>query len=165
MDIEGFEPIEAPDAKVLILGTLPGQESLRRREYYAHPRNGFWPIMEALFGIPAQLPYDERTRRLTRARVALWDVCAAGHRPGSLDHAIKRGSEVPNNFTRFLAEHLQVKLICFNGAKAGELFRKRVKLDAPVSMCDLPSTSPANAGMSLREKVELWSVIRRECER
>ena len=160
----GFEPIEAPAAKVLVLGTLPSEESLRRREYYAHPSNAFWPIMEAIFGIPATLPYQERSRRLAGAGVAVWDVCAAAHRPGSLDASIRRGSEDPNDFASFLTQHSQLKLICFNGAKAAELFRKRVKLDTPIRVCELPSTSPANAKMRRAEKIKAWEVIKAECE-
>jgi hypoxanthine-DNA glycosylase len=120
--------------------------------------------MEAIVGIPAKSAYEERVRKLTDAGIALWDVCAAAYRPGSLDLAIRRGSEVPNDFGAFLRAHPQLKLICFNGAKAAELFRKHVKLDTPMRYCDLPSTSPANARVPFREKVALWSVIRRECE-
>jgi double-stranded uracil-DNA glycosylase len=163
MHATGFEPLAAPGAKVLVLGTLPGQESLRRGEYYAHPRNSFWRIVEILFGIPAESPYSDRVRRLGDAGVALWDVCAAANRPGSLDLAIRHDSVVPNDFAAFLQAHPQVKLICFNGAKAAALFRKHVKLDGEIRCIDLPSTSPAHAAMSLPEKVKRWSVIRDEC--
>ena len=161
MDARGFEPIAAPTARVLILGTLPSQESLRRREYYANPQNAFWPIMEAIFGIPAKLPYEERAQRLAEAGVALWDVCAAAFRPGSLDASIRRGSEDPNDFALFLKQHRNLKVICFNGTKAAELFQRRVNLEAPMRYCHLPSTSPANAKLRLREKIESWSVIGR----
>ena len=158
--ILGFHPIATPSARVLILGTLPGQESLRRGEYYAHPRNAFWRIVEALFGIPLESPYAERVRRLGEAGVALWDVCAAANRPGSLDLSIRHDSVVPNDFATFLDAHSQLELICFNGAKAGELFRKHVKVTAAVRCVDLPSTSPAHAAMSFADKVQRWSVIR-----
>ena len=160
MDASGFEPIATPAARVLILGTLPGQESLRRGEYYAHSRNAFWRIMEAIFAIPADIAYDERVRMLGQAGVALWDVCAAANRPGSLDVSICHDSVVANDFTAFLAAHPQISLICFNGAKARDLFRKHVKLNAAMRFVDLPSTSPANAAMSFDEKVKRWSVIR-----
>jgi TDG/mug DNA glycosylase family protein len=159
MDSSGFAPIAAADAKVLILGTLPGQVSLLRGQYYAHPQNGFWRIMEALFGISVKAPYEQRTRELTQAGIALWDVCGAGFRPGSLDSAIRRGSEMPNDFVEFLNGHPQVALICFNGKKARELFDKHVRLEAPVRTHDLPSTSAANARMSLAEKIARWAVI------
>lgn len=164
MDARGFEPRAAPSARVLVLGTLPGEESLRRGEYYANPRNVFWRIVESLFSIPADEPYAERVRRLNEAGVALWDVCAAASRPGSLDLSIRRGTEVPNDFAAFLATHPHIKLICFNGAKAAALFREHVKLSVAVESVDLPSTSPAHAAMSFEEKLKRWDVIRKACE-
>jgi double-stranded uracil-DNA glycosylase len=164
MEARGFEPKAIPSARVLVLGTLPGEESLRRGEYYANPRNVFWRIVESLFGIPTEMPYAERVRKLNEAGVALWDVCAAATRPGSLDLSIRRGSEVPNDFAAFLADHPHIKLICFNGAKAAALFRKHVKPSVAVECVDLPSTSPAHAAMSFDEKVKRWEVIRKACE-
>jgi TDG/mug DNA glycosylase family protein len=164
MDAKGFEAKATSSAKVLVLGTLPGEESLRRGEYYANPRNSFWRIVESLFGIPTDEPYAERVRKLNEAGVALWDVCAAATRPGSLDLSIRRGTEVPNDFAAFLAAHPHIKLICFNGAKAAALFRERAKLTVPVECIDLPSTSPAHAAMSFEEKVKRWDVIRKACE-
>ena len=164
MDAKGFAPMAAPSAKVLVLGSLPGEESLRRGEYYANPRNVFWRIVESLFSIPKEMAYAERVRKLNEVGVALWDVCAAATRPGSLDLSIRRGTEVPNDFAAFLAAHQQVKLICFNGAKAAALFREHVRLKDTVRCLDLPSTSPAHAAMSFDEKVKRWDVIREACE-
>jgi double-stranded uracil-DNA glycosylase len=164
MDARGFAPMAAPSAKVLVLGTLPGEESLRRGEYYANPRNVFWRIVESLFGIPREATYAERARELSEVGVALWDVCAAATRPGSLDLSIRRGTEVPNDFAAFLAAHPHVKLICFNGAKAASLFREHVKLSGTVRCVDLPSTSPAHAAMSFDDKLKRWDVIREACE-
>src|SRR4051812_24365681 len=164
MDARGFEAIAAPSAKALILGSLPGEESLRRGQYYANPRNVFWRIIESLFGIPREMPYEDRVRKLSEAGVALWDVCAAATRSGSLDQSIRRGTEVPNDFAAFLADHPHVKLICFNGAKAASVFRERVKLNSTVQCVDLPSTSPAHAAMSFEEKLKRWEVIREACE-
>jgi TDG/mug DNA glycosylase family protein len=162
MNSSSFEPASTPAAKVLVLGTLPGQESLRRGEYYAHPRNAFWRIVETLFGIPADAEYSHRVRRLNMARVALWDVCAAAYRPGSLDVSIS--SESPNDFTKFLQTHREIKLIGFNGAKAAVLFRKHVSLATAIPSVDLPSTSPANAAIPFAEKVKRWSIIREACD-
>jgi hypoxanthine-DNA glycosylase len=152
---------------VLILGSLPGQASLQQREYYAHPRNDFWRIMGELFGAGPDLGYAERTSRLAECNVALWDVCHAAHRPGSMDAAISRATVVPNAFTRFLESHDQVKLICFNGAKAAELYRRAVLPDLPGGLQEirretLPSTSPANASMAYRQKLLAWTVVRSE---
>lgn len=167
MHSEGFEPIAASSARVLILGTLPGQASLRQHQYYALPRNGFWRIMGELFDASPDLPYSARTTRLIDSGVALWDVCRAAYRPGSLDNSIR--DPVPNNFLEFFNAHPQVKLICFNGSKAAELYQKHVFSLLPLSMQQLrqqtlPSTSPANAVMSYAQKLSHWSIVRNECE-
>lgn len=164
MNSVGFPPIATADAKVLILGSLPGQVSLQQCQYYAQPRNAFWSIMAELFGIPSETPYAERTRRLAEQGVALWDVCAEAHRPGSLDSAISHSSVVANDFAAFLAAHPQIGLICFNGAKAAELYRRIVFGDLPPAMQGiraetLPSTSPAHAAMPFQKKLSRWSLI------
>lgn len=161
----GFPPVANEEARVLILGSLPGQMSLRMQQYYAQPRNAFWRIMGRLFGAEPGLPYTERTRRLIECRVALWDVCAAAHRPGSLDASILRSSVVPNDFAAFIASHPHIRLICFNGAKAAELYRRTVAPHLPDTIrrirCEaLPSTSPAHASMTFEEKLARWSIVR-----
>src|SRR5689334_12191637 len=94
--VESFPPIVADNSKVLILGSMPGVASIKVRQYYAHPRNAFWPIMGALFGVDPLLPYPERIARVRAAGVALWDSLQACVRPGSLDSAITE--EVSNDF-------------------------------------------------------------------
>jgi TDG/mug DNA glycosylase family protein len=115
-------------------------------------------------GVPAESPYAERIRRLNESGVALWDVCAAANRPGSLDDSIRHDSVVPNDFATFLKAHPQVTLICFNGAKAAALFRKHVGVNDVIRCVALPSTSPAHAAMSFSDKVKKWKVVREECE-
>lgn len=164
MNSIGFPPVATADAKVLILGSLPGRVSLLHREYYAQPRNAFWRIIGSLFGIHPDLPYAERVGRLAEHGVALWDVCAEAHRPGSLDSAISHSTVVANDFAAFLAVHPQIGLICFNGAKAAELYRRTVFPGLPRAMQNiraelLPSTSPAHAAMSFEEKLGRWSLI------
>lgn len=164
MNSSGFPPIAGPDASVLILGTLPGQESLRQQQYYAQSRNAFWPIMGRLLGFSPALPYGERAAVLAARRVALWDVCAAAYRPGSLDASIAPASIVVNDFAGFLAAHPGIGLICFNGAKAADLYRRKVGPGLPGAVRDipvetLPSTSPAHAGMSFETKLARWSSI------
>jgi hypoxanthine-DNA glycosylase len=163
----GFPPVAQEFAKVLILGSLPGQVSLQEREYYAHPRNDFWPIMGELFGAGPDLAYAERVRRLAECGVALWDVCHAAQRPGSMDSAIKRQTVVPNAFAAFFRTHSQIKLICFNGAKAAELYRRTVLADLPDGLRamrreTLPSTSPANASRTFQQKLLAWNLVRGE---
>ncbi|MDO9467360.1 MAG: DNA-deoxyinosine glycosylase [Thiobacillus sp.] len=165
----GFPPIADAHARVLILGSLPGQTSLRQQQYYAQQRNAFWAIMGRLFDAGPDVPYDERTRRLVKNGVALWDVCAAAHRPGSLDAAIRPASVVPNDFSPFIAAHPHIRLIAFNGAKAAELYRRTVLPGLPAALqtlrCEtLPSTSPAHASMTLEDKLARWAIIQNGME-
>ena len=162
--VQGFAPIAHPDARVLILGSMPGVASLRAQQYYGHPRNGFWPIMASVFGLDAQLPRKQRALTLQSRGVAVWDVLARCNRPGSLDSAIEAGSVVVNDFAGFLAQHRQIERICFNGATAANLFRRHVTrtlaLAPTVQTFRLPSTSPAYAGMTLADKLRAWQVLR-----
>ena len=164
MHSQGFPPIARQDARVLVLGSLPGQESLRRRQYYAQPRNAFWPIMGALCGAGPELPYRARARRLAASGIALWDVCAAAFRAGSLDASIVAGSVVVNDFGAFLARHRGIRLVCFNGRTAAELWRRHVQPalapGAPdLATLELPSTSPAHAALSPAAKLERWQAL------
>ena len=156
----GFAPIAATDARVLILGSFPSQRSLDVGQYYAHPQNSFWFIIERLFARQTGLSYTARAELLMRAKVALWDVLHAADRPGSLDSAIVTGSEIPNDFGTFLARHHAIHTIFFNGAKAQALFEKHVagimESDSALRFVRLPSTSPANAGTTRERKLELW---------
>jgi hypoxanthine-DNA glycosylase len=157
MQATGFPPVAARDARLLILGSLPGALSLARGEYYAQPRNAFWPIMGRLVGAAPELPYAERLDRLRAAGIALWDVCASGFRPGSLDAAIRRDSVVPNDFAVFFRAHPGIGAVCFNGATAADLFTRLVKPAPPtLALTTLPSTSPAHAAMPLAEKLRRW---------
>jgi double-stranded uracil-DNA glycosylase len=163
----GFPPSSAGNARVLLLGSLPGRLSLQRREYYAHPHNAFWRIMGELFGADPELPYARRLKILKASRIALWDVLAAAERPGSLDSAIVPASMRPNDIGRFLAAHPQIRLICFNGRKAAELYRRKVRPSVQARFPDmryavLPSTSPAHASRSFADKLEHWAILRTE---
>ena len=161
MHSRGFAPLARADAEVLILGSLPGQESLRRRQYYAQPRNAFWPIMGALCGAGPQLAYRARARRLAASGIALWDVCRAAARAGSLDASIVARSVVVNDFGAFLARHPGIGLVCFNGRTAAALYRRHVLPALPVgaralATLELPSTSPAHAALSPARKLARW---------
>lgn len=156
-----FLPIAAPDARVLILGSLPGRMSLARQQYYALPQNAFWKIMGRLVGADPGLPYAARVDALMAHRIAVWDVCAAAERPGSLDSAIVQESVIANDFESFLAAHPHIALICFNGIKAEALFRRLVspalsQRARQIPTVRLPSTSPAHAGMPFEQKLALW---------
>jgi hypoxanthine-DNA glycosylase len=164
MRSQGFPPVADASARVLVLGSLPGPVSLRERQYYAQPRNAFWPIMGALFGASVARSYDERLQILIRHGIALWDVCESAHRVGALDAAIHRSSVVPNDIASFLKSHRRVRLVCFNGQTAAQLYRRHVLPTLPASLqairCEtLPSTSPAYAAMRFEQKLERWSVL------
>jgi hypoxanthine-DNA glycosylase len=141
---------------------MPGQASLAARAYYAHPRNAFWPIMGALFGFAPESPYNERADALRAAGVALWDVLDTCIRPGSLDSAIRLETAGINDFPHFLASHPGIRHLFFNGATAESIFRRRVLPELagmPLHLTRLPSTSPANAGLSFAEKLAAWRSV------
>ena len=157
--VTSFPLLSRADAKVLVLGSMPGIASLDAGQYYAHPRNAFWPIMDSLLApgtatIPA---YEERTARLLDGGIALWDVLRSCRRPGSLDSSIERGTEIANDFATFFKQHGEVGLVIFNGAKAEQLFARYAgSLPNGTRSVRMPSTSPAHASLSLEEKLAIW---------
>ncbi len=149
-----FHPVVSSDARILILGSMPGELSLARQEYYAHPRNQFWRIMQALYTIPAQAAYLDRLTALKDHRLALWDVLEACERTGSLDSAIKNA--VPNDFGGLFDSLHDLTIIAFNGKRARKLFQKWVRQDTSrYQMIELPSTSPA-ATLPFETKLAAW---------
>ncbi len=162
--VHGFPPLAAPDARVLVLGSMPGKASLAANEYYGHPRNAFWPIVEALFGVAAAQPYAQRARGLVASRVAVWDVLKACERETSLDADIVEGSIVPNDLRGFLSTHTAIERVFFNGAKAEQSWRRHVAptlgpRQAALPTRRLPSTSPAHASLSFDQKLAAWRVL------
>lgn len=158
--LQSLAPVVNTDARVLILGSMPGAASLAQQQYYAHPRNAFWPIMASLYGFAADLPYAIRLQQLTAQGVALWDVLAHCERQGSLDSAIR--NEQANDFDSFFTSHPHIHLIAFNGGKALQSFQKHVEphLVRPIPhLLALPSTSPAYAAMPFSQKLQLWQQI------
>ncbi|MBC7919217.1 MAG: DNA-deoxyinosine glycosylase [Rhodoferax sp.] len=158
---ESFAPVANRDARVLILGSIPGRESLKAGQYYANPRNQFWKIMSALLGFAPDTPYANRLLALQSSGIALWDVLHSCERPGSLDASIKRESETPNNFALFFQQHPNIRAVFFNGAKAQSSYTKLVKskVQCEAILECLPSTSPAHASKSLAQKLEVWKVV------
>ena len=155
----GFPPIESSGARILILGSLPGQASIDAQQYYAHPRNAFWTIMRGLTG--ADGDYDARCRRLASSGIALWDVLQQSVRPGSLDSSIRMDTARPNDFGQFFERHQKLRMIGFNGRKAQDLFNRLVQAELPrrIETALLPSTSPAHASMTADAKFEVWRGI------
>lgn len=160
----GFTYVARADARILILGSMPSTASLAATQYYAHPRNAFWPIMGELLGFDAAIPYAERLRHLRENGVALWDVVHRCHRPGSLDASIRPDSVETNDFSAFFAGHARIRAVYFNGGTAASLYRRHVlpRLAAPwqdVPRYRLPSTSPAHAARSFADKLAAWRCI------
>ena len=140
-----------------MLGTLPGEESLRRGEYYAHPRNLFWPIVFALFGETPPPDYADRVRFICARRIALWDVCASGRRVASADSTI--AAEVPNTIDTLIDTHPGIRAIAFNGSGARRLYDRHCPRRAELRYLALPSTSPAHARLGFAEKFAQWSSL------
>lgn len=161
--LEAFPPIAAANAHTLILGSMPGAASLAATQYYAHPRNHFWPLIEAVLGINARQPYAQRASQLAALGFALWDVLAACRRSGSLDADIDRDSIELNDFAAFLREHRRITRVFFNGGTAERLFRRLVAptlaAGCQLALTRLPSTSPANAGVPYDTKLAAWRHI------
>lgn len=150
-----------PDARLLVLGSMPGRASLEAQQYYAHPRNAFWPILYSHFGVPLETAYEERLRFAIAHGVALWDSAAACERAGSLDADMKKITI--NDFTALFAVCPQIRAVACNGARAHALFMKS-PWSARVRVYALPSTSPANAGMCFEEKAACWARALAETE-
>ena len=153
----GFPPLAKADANFLVLGSLPGVRSIAEQQYYAHPRNAFWPIMKVLFAIDGD--YESRRRQLIANRIAVWDVLNSAVRPGSLDADIRLDVARANDFAAFFSSHPDIGVVIFNGKKAESLFVRFVdaRPNAPSArFIVLPSTSPAYAAMPYSAKLVRW---------
>lgn len=162
--IQGFSPIADVQAHILLLGSMPSAASLAKQQYYAHPRNAFWPIMGALYGAYPELEYAQRTRILRRHGVAVWDVLASCRRQGSADQGIAKDSLQINDFVAFFQQYRFIRQVFFNGGTAEAVYNKHILstlhgLDLALRYHRLPSTSPAFASMNLQQKIAAWRAI------
>ena len=160
--LRALPPVAASDARLLVLGSMPGAESLRRRQYYANPRNQFWRVAFTAFGETDPEAYPERVAFLLAHRIALWDVLETCERKGSLDTNIARGSEHPNDIAGFLRRHSGVRTIALNGGKAAQLFQSLVaphlgSTASTLEVLAMPSTSPAHT-TPFAAKMTRWKV-------
>jgi hypoxanthine-DNA glycosylase len=149
--IQGLPPISRKNARILILGSMPGKRSLELQQYYAHPQNAFWKIMAKLTGDGKN--YGERTLRLKKHRIALWDVIRTCRRKGSLDSAIRQPRF--NDLESFLRKHPEIRHIFLNGSEAYRSFTRYADGRTLPPHTYLPSTSPAHT-MSFQRKLNLW---------
>lgn len=162
MTINSFSPVVTEECTVLVLGTMPGVDSLNGQEYYAHKQNAFWFIMGECFGASFDLPYDERLQILTQNNIALWDVLFQCQREGSLDSKIR--NEKANDIEAFIGLHKKLQRILFNGKKAEQLFNKYITLPKNsrgnyinnLKFFTVPSSSPAMAMLSKAQKLTIW---------
>ncbi len=158
--LSSFEPVEDSNCKILVLGTMPGEESLRRQEYYGYKHNAFWSIMGKYLGFNIELPYEQRCAEIRKAGIGLWDTLAKCERKGSLDTNIKNVQA--NDIKDFIDGHFQLKCILFNGGNAELYFKKYILKSTNDSLKDIellkmPSTSPTNARMNFDSKYKVWA--------
>jgi len=163
--VASFPPQVGAGCRVLVLGSVPSVRSLELRQSYAHPHNLFWPFMGLLYGAGPELAYADRIARLQAAGVGIWDVLEQCERAGSLDSRIVAASEVPNDIPRLLADYPTIAAIALNGAKAQQVFARRIapaiaaERRAGLALLALPSTSPANASIARAVKLARWNEI------
>ena len=153
-----FDPVVDAQTRLLILGSLPGEASLAAGQYYAHPRNAFWRLMDGVTGRDiSSLPYEDRLVALQDIGIGLWDVIASAERSGSLDSAIR--SPDTADLRGLIARLPALHAVAFNGGKAARLGLKILAFEADrISLISLPSSSPAHA-RSLATKSADWAIL------
>jgi len=150
-----FDPIVDATSKVLILGTAPGEASLKAGQYYAHPRNRFWDIIYSVFGQSKETDYHDRVRFLVNNKLALWDVCAVFDRSGSLDSKIT--NEYPNDIEKLLQDFPGIELILLTSVKAEQLYLKHFRhLNIRRIRVPSPSPTPSRNAMTFHQKAQIW---------
>jgi hypoxanthine-DNA glycosylase len=150
---QGLAPVLDGRARLLVLGSFPSEASLAAQQYYAHPRNQFWPLLSALWGTDlVALPYAKRLAAVRRRGLAIWDVYARCQRIGSLDSAIE--ASTPNDLASVLRAAPKLAAIAHNGGESARSMRITRSFGLPVWR--LPSTSPANASWSFERKLAAW---------
>jgi len=153
-----FPPVVDDETRLLVLGSLPGEESLARSQYYANPRNHFWRLIGAVIGADlVALPYVERLRALLAARVGLWDTVGAATRRGSLDGAIRLASA--NDLAVLAATLPELRAVGFNGGKSASIGRPQLAGRPDLALIPLPSSSPAYT-RPFEEKLEQWKRLK-----
>ncbi|UZD54213.1 DNA-deoxyinosine glycosylase [Caldimonas aquatica] len=154
--LRGLPPVLAPHTRLVVLGSFPSVASLGARQYYAHPRNHFWPILCALWGVDLRaMPYEARLEVVRSRGLGIWDVYAQCRREGSLDSAIEDAQF--NDFDRLLREAPALEALAHNGGESARAMRHTRTLG--VAVYRLPSTSPANASWSFERKLEAWREV------
>ena len=154
----GLPPIAPPDARLFILGSLPGDASLAAAQYYAHPQNQFWRLVSLVVGEDLHaLSYAERLHRLAVHRIGLWDVIGSAVRRGSLDQSIRLPNH--NRIEQLIHDFPNLEAIAFNGTTSAAAGRKLIGTGHRLTLIDLPSSSPANT-RPFEEKVQAWARLK-----
>jgi hypoxanthine-DNA glycosylase len=154
----GLPPVARPDARLFILGSLPGDASLAAAQYYAHPQNQFWRLLGSVIDEDLHgLSYPQRLERLAEHRIGLWDVIGSAVRRGSLDQAIRLANH--NRIERLIHDFPDLEAIAFNGTTSATVGRKLIGTEHPLTLVDLPSSSPANT-RPFAEKAEAWAGLK-----
>jgi hypoxanthine-DNA glycosylase len=152
----GLAPVVNEHTRLVVLGSFPGAASLAAQQYYAHPRNQFWPIVSTLLGIDlTALPYAQRLQVMLVQGLGLWDVYASCRRNGSLDTAIRDAQ--PNDLAELARRAPRLAAIAHNGGESARAMRETRLLG--VAVVQLPSTSPANASWSFQRKLAAWQQV------
>ena len=150
-----FPPVVAPDTRVLVLGSLPGERSLAAGRYYAHPQNRFWHLIGRVIGAALEsLDYEQRLAALLAARVGLWDTVASARRAGSLDAAIREAEHNP--LAELAASLPGLRAVGFNGQASARIGMPQLA-GTGLALVALPSSSPANAAIPLADKEKMWN--------
>lgn len=159
---QSFPPIIGTSPKILILGSSPGIISLKKQQYFAHPRNAFWPIMSELFGIDVSQGYEHSVAQCQTLPLIIWDSLKQCERKGSLDSAIEKDSVEANDFVDLFNQHSNIQHVFCNGASSFKWFKRLAlpTLSKDIELTQLPSTSPAYAAMSFKQKLECWYCIK-----
>jgi hypoxanthine-DNA glycosylase len=154
--LHGLPPVVTRRTRMVVLGSFPSVASLQAQQYYAHPRNHFWPILSALWGVDlVALPYRRRIAEVERRGLGIWDVYASCRRPGSLDSAIE-AAEL-NDLARLRELAPALRAVAHNGGESARAIRATRALGVAVHR--LPSTSPANASWSFQRKLAAWRAV------
>lgn len=160
--LRSFSPLAGSKSKILILGTMPGPMALAKQEYYGFTGNHFWKILFRLFKVEPPLAYPEKVQLLKDKRIALWDVFKACERQGAADSAIKCAEH--NDIPGLLKKYPNIKAVFTDSKIAENVYRQHFLPVVNLPYQNLPSPSPANAMMSLDQKVKAWSVILKSLE-
>ncbi len=158
--LKGLAPIEAPDARMLILGSMPGAASLAAAQYYAYPHNHFWQLVFAMLGEEDPAKYEARVVMLKKRKIALWDVIYSCERVGSLDKDIRNA--VPNDILSFLNAHADIATVCFNGMTAQRMYDRHFQRLDSIRYLLLPSSSPVPRRQirTFEDKLPAWAALK-----